>query len=425
MLATSFNSNTDFHHGQRFPDNQNENSNLETQNSNPVNCPNEIKEQVANYCVVSVNNNFFHQIQLPSPLPFSDNSSLNKKRRFGTQSNFIVHEFTSPRQRKTSATGPLLEKKKKKQRIEQLENNLHNSVLPSPISPVSSSCPNLLIQHMTSLKNTVKENCPPPSSDLLVQMSEPPKRKRGRPKKNTSLTHFMISEATPSTPTILKQVEEEKKISFSSHPTSPLGDAISSLKESVKNDKSDATSIIAASPIIGSLSSPSMTVKRKRGRPPKSHAVPSSTLTQPKKPKIKVNPSSPAKVTWNDIISETSESFSSESEEEALLSDRETDKDKPFPKPASVHEIILWNPVMNPLPGFIDAITCTEVVRPAISPYGHVLSYSTWLKCLCSSDLSLRNQCPFTKQPLNKRQLILLTFDNIEQFKPLIRKDDQ
>jgi hypothetical protein len=29
----------------------------------------------------------------------------------------------------------------------------------------------------------------------------------------------------------------------------------------------------------------------------------------------------------------------------------------------------------NPLPGFIDAITLEEVVKPAISPYGHVMSY--------------------------------------------------
>jgi hypothetical protein len=72
----------------------------------------------------------------------------------------------------------------------------------------------------------------------------------------------------------------------------------------------------------------------------------------------------------------------------------------------------------NPLPGFIDAITQTEVVRPAISPYGHVLSYDTWLKCLLNGDR--KNTCPLTNQPLHKRQLIFLTFENIEIYRDKI-----
>ena len=75
----------------------------------------------------------------------------------------------------------------------------------------------------------------------------------------------------------------------------------------------------------------------------------------------------------------------------------------------------------NPLPGFIDAITKTEVVRPAISPYGHVLSYDTWIKCLLNGDR--KNTCPLTNQPLHKRQLIFLTFENIEAYRDVIRKE--
>lgn len=75
----------------------------------------------------------------------------------------------------------------------------------------------------------------------------------------------------------------------------------------------------------------------------------------------------------------------------------------------------------NPLPGFIDAITQTEVIRPAISPYGHVLSYDTWLKCLLNGDR--KNTCPLTNQPLHKRQLIFLTFENIEAYRDVIRKE--
>lgn len=74
----------------------------------------------------------------------------------------------------------------------------------------------------------------------------------------------------------------------------------------------------------------------------------------------------------------------------------------------------------NPLPGFIDTITKTEIVRPAISPYGHVLSYDTWLKCLLNSDR--KNTCPLTNQPLHKRQLIFLTFENIELYRDRIRQ---
>lgn len=75
----------------------------------------------------------------------------------------------------------------------------------------------------------------------------------------------------------------------------------------------------------------------------------------------------------------------------------------------------------NPLPGFIDAITRTELVRPAISPYGHVLSYETWIRCLLNGDR--KNTCPLTNQPLHKRQLIFLTSENIEMYRDRIRQD--
>jgi hypothetical protein len=36
----------------------------------------------------------------------------------------------------------------------------------------------------------------------------------------------------------------------------------------------------------------------------------------------------------------------------------------------------------NPLPGFIDPITLEAVVKPAISPYGHVMGYYTLLSAI-------------------------------------------
>ncbi|KAI8831419.1 hypothetical protein BC829DRAFT_409616 [Chytridium lagenaria] len=42
-------------------------------------------------------------------------------------------------------------------------------------------------------------------------------------------------------------------------------------------------------------------------------------------------------------------------------------------------------------------------------------SYDTWIKCLTSKES--KNVCPLTKQPLTKRQLVHLTFDNIEEYR--------
>jgi hypothetical protein len=72
----------------------------------------------------------------------------------------------------------------------------------------------------------------------------------------------------------------------------------------------------------------------------------------------------------------------------------------------------------NPLPGIVDPITCLPMRVPAISPYGHVCEYETWLKCLQSSG----NVCPFTKKPLKKRELTILTNDNIDEYRPKILK---
>lgn len=76
----------------------------------------------------------------------------------------------------------------------------------------------------------------------------------------------------------------------------------------------------------------------------------------------------------------------------------------------------------NPLPGFLDVITNTELSEPAISPYGHVLSYSTWMKCL---SVEPKNTCPFTKKPIKKRDLVILTWENVEAYKDKIDRSGQ
>lgn len=69
------------------------------------------------------------------------------------------------------------------------------------------------------------------------------------------------------------------------------------------------------------------------------------------------------------------------------------------------------------MPGFIDPVTLEEVEKPAISPYGHVMSYSGWVRCLMTEP---KNTCPFTKQQLKKRDLVVLTWENIDQYKDKI-----
>lgn len=78
---------------------------------------------------------------------------------------------------------------------------------------------------------------------------------------------------------------------------------------------------------------------------------------------------------------------------------------------------------MNPLPSYIDALTQEPVQQPMISPYGHVLDKATWIRVLQPTDPgSPRGMCPFTKQPLHKRDLQELTIENIEKLRPLIRE---
>ena len=69
----------------------------------------------------------------------------------------------------------------------------------------------------------------------------------------------------------------------------------------------------------------------------------------------------------------------------------------------------------NPLPGVLDPITLEPIVRPAMSPYGHVMGLATWIAVIAE-----QGKCPFTQQPVRREQIILLTHANIERHRDSI-----
>mmetsp|Transcript_11191 Transcript_11191/g.22029 ORF Transcript_11191/g.22029 Transcript_11191/m.22029 type:complete len:307 (+) Transcript_11191:1332-2252(+) len=62
----------------------------------------------------------------------------------------------------------------------------------------------------------------------------------------------------------------------------------------------------------------------------------------------------------------------------------------------------------NPLPEYNDPITLQPIVSPAVSPYGHVAGYHTWVQALKET----QGVCPFTKLPLTTERLTKLTMRN-------------
>lgn len=72
--------------------------------------------------------------------------------------------------------------------------------------------------------------------------------------------------------------------------------------------------------------------------------------------------------------------------------------------------------MLNPLKDKSDFITGEIIQVPAISPDGSVLDYNTWLNLLKTT-----KQDPFTLKHVNKRQLVILTFDNYDEYKDKIK----
>ena len=70
----------------------------------------------------------------------------------------------------------------------------------------------------------------------------------------------------------------------------------------------------------------------------------------------------------------------------------------------------------NPLPGEVDFVTKTEIRVPTMSPDGYILDYNTWLNILKE-----KPEDPFTNKHINKRQLVVLTRKNIDEYRDRIK----
>jgi hypothetical protein len=70
----------------------------------------------------------------------------------------------------------------------------------------------------------------------------------------------------------------------------------------------------------------------------------------------------------------------------------------------------------NPIPDAIDPLTGEKMQVPTMSPDGYVFDYNSWMK---TKKMNCIN--PYTQEVVKKRDLIVLTIDNFEEFKHQIK----
>lgn len=71
--------------------------------------------------------------------------------------------------------------------------------------------------------------------------------------------------------------------------------------------------------------------------------------------------------------------------------------------------------LQNPIPGWCDPITSDDMKVPAISPDLTLLDYKTWL-----SVLQVKQEDPYTRRKMTKRDLIILTVENWKEYEDKI-----
>ena len=72
------------------------------------------------------------------------------------------------------------------------------------------------------------------------------------------------------------------------------------------------------------------------------------------------------------------------------------------------------------LPDIKCPMTLEPLTEPALSPYGHVMNYDTWVRVLGKPP---KNTCPFTKQKVTRRDLVKLTVANLDEYRGKIKNE--
>ena len=263
-----------------------------------------------------------------------------------------------------------------------------------------------VMRPVTKPEANKKEPTPP----LYDENGNPIKRKRGRPSNREKLEAQLQAAQRAEmqakrTSKGVKQPQPVNKPISLDHPETPKQSDPSGTKEKRKSKSKKSTQPEKENQIGQPV--------RKKVSKPKKHPLPETPSAPDRKSKSlpvphktpsskRKNGSNSAKrkslpqgsapksrksITLADLITESESTGNSDHEDSAITSGDEQ-ADATFrassvrigPNPTAYH------PILNPLPGFIDAITCTEIIRPAISPYGHVLSWETWIKVLCFGD---------------------------------------
>ena len=95
----------------------------------------------------------------------------------------------------------------------------------------------------------------------------------------------------------------------------------------------------------------------------------------------------------------------------------ETVRHRPKISESPINTLSLYDrwALSNPIPGWVDPITGEEMKVPAVSPDYSLLDYSTWLHTIKSSP-----EDPFTKKPITKRQITVLSLENWDEYKDKI-----
>lgn len=106
-------------------------------------------------------------------------------------------------------------------------------------------------------------------------------------------------------------------------------------------------------------------------------------------------------------------------EEEVIFDEESNDQDQSstFTSNSNIYEKNASN-IPEQLKNKTDLISGEEIKVPTLSPFGTVLDYNTWMNLITKGN----RLDPFTLDPVRKRQLVILTKENYDEYKDQIKK---